>query len=102
MKVHDDAKLILPGHRNTTNGLWNVDLAAPTFHLAHSIGDLTAANLVTFAHAALSPPVLSTLKNALERGYLTNFPELTPKTLCKYPPHSIATRKGHQDQARWN
>jgi hypothetical protein len=102
MHVHDADALILTGHRNATNGLWHVDLAAPTIHLANALGDPTAADLVTFAHAALFSPVLSTLEKALERGYLTNFPGLTPKTLKKYPPRSIATSKGHQDQARRN
>jgi hypothetical protein len=102
MKIHDDNKLILTGHRNTTNGLWHNDLTALTIDLAPAIGNPTAANLVTFVHATLFSPALSTLEKALNHGYLTNFPGLTPKTLCKYPPQSIATSKGHQDQMRLN
>ena len=62
----------------------------------------TPADLVVFAHAALFSPALSTLKAALDRGYLLNFMGLTSKTLTKSPPHSVAMIKGHMDQARKN
>ncbi|KAI2500612.1 hypothetical protein MHU86_13833 [Fragilaria crotonensis] len=45
-------------------------------------------------------PALSTLDQALAKGYLTNFPGLTRELLRKHPPHSPAMIKGHLDQSR--
>jgi hypothetical protein len=39
------------------------------------------ADLKAFAYAALFSPALSTLAIALEKGFLTNFPGLTPALL---------------------
>jgi hypothetical protein len=60
------------------------------------------ADLVAFAHAALFSPALSTLAIALEKGFLTNFPGLTPALLRKHPHQSIPMVKGHLDQSRKN
>jgi hypothetical protein len=102
MKVNDDDQLILIGHRNASNGLWHVDLASPPIRFANSLGAPTSAELVTFAHASLFSPVLSTLETALSNNRLTNFPGLTLAALRKHPPQSGATIKGHQDQSRKN
>jgi hypothetical protein len=56
-----------------------------THHSFTAIAATTPANLVAFAHATLFSPVLSTLKVALERGYLPGFHGLTAKTVTKYP-----------------
>jgi hypothetical protein len=64
-------------------------------HALSAIGSATPAELVAFAHAALFSPSLSTLTLALQKGYVTNFPGLTAKTLSKYPPQSFAMVKGH-------
>jgi hypothetical protein len=45
-----------------------------------------------------SPPI-TTLAEALRKDFLIGFPGLTKETLAKYPPQSIATIKGHVDQA---
>lgn len=39
-----------------------------------AVGAPTASNLVTFAHAALFSPALTTLEIALKKGYVNNFP----------------------------
>jgi hypothetical protein len=76
---------------------------SPTEHASMTaIGSATPAQLVAFAHATLFSPALSTLKLALNKGYLTNFPGLTAKTLRKYPPQSFPMVKGHLDQTRKN
>ena len=67
-----------------------------------AVGAPTASNLVTFAHAALFSPALTTLEIALKKGYINNFPGLTATTLRKYPPTSRAMVKGHMDQIRKN
>ena len=45
---------------------------------------------VTFYHAALFSPVLSTFCNALDPRYLTILAELTSALVRKYPPQSHA------------
>jgi hypothetical protein len=80
----------------------HLDLA-PIRHQANgAIGSATPAELVTFAHAALFSPALSTLAAALNKVYLSNFTGLTTKTLQKYPPQSVPMVKGHLRQTRQN
>jgi Reverse transcriptase (RNA-dependent DNA polymerase) len=63
---------------------------------------VAVADQVAFSHAALFSPVLSTLHQAIDKGYLTNFPGLTTDNLRRHPPTTIATDKGHMDQLRKN
>jgi hypothetical protein len=51
---------------------------------------LLAANLVAFAHATLFSPALSTLEKALDKGYLINFPGLTPQNLRRHTHHDLS------------
>jgi hypothetical protein len=44
----------------------------------------------------------TTLKKALERGYVSHFMGLTAQSLTKHPPASVPMIKGHMDQARKN
>jgi hypothetical protein len=100
MLVYDNNTCIMTGHRDTTSGLWHVDLPAPApVQFANAIGDPTAAELIAFAHATLFSPALSTIESALNKGFLTNFPGLSLRSLRHNPPHSIATAKGHMDQS---
>ena len=97
--------MILKGNRCPHTGLWQVPLhAMPNAHQANSVTGPTntAAELVKFSHAALFSPSFGTLKLALEKCYINNFPGLSLQTLKKYPPHSVATAKGHLDQVRAN
>jgi hypothetical protein len=101
MQVMDGNICVLTGQRNNTNGMWEVELPTRDEH-ANAITTQTAAELIAFAHATLFSPALSTLENALTKGYLINFPGLTAKLLRKHPPTSIAMVKGHLDQTRKN
>ena len=51
-----------------------------------AIGIPTQHQLVQYAHAALYSPAISTLQQALDKGYIQNIPGLTNKSLHKYPP----------------
>jgi hypothetical protein len=99
MLVCDKDNCIMTGHRDATSGLWHVDPPDPV-QFANAIGDPTIAKLVAFAHATLFSPTLSIIESALSKGYLTNFPGLTLRSLRQNPPRSIATVKGHMDQTR--
>ena len=115
-------KVILNGIRTPATGLWHLSMVQPSLppalpspptvaptisppllHQSYAaMHSATPSELVAFAHATLFPPALSTLKQALDRGYLPNFVGLTAKALTKHPPHSVAMIKGHLDQARKN
>ena len=82
--VTHQEKVILKGNRCPHTGLWQVPLhAMPNAHKANSVIGLTntAAELVKFSHAALFSPSLGTLKLALEKCYINNFPGLSLQTL---------------------
>lgn len=112
----DDTQL-LSGSRDLDTGLWHLSLvvaavpnahdtplvAAPLLHRSYAATQsATTAELVAFAHAALFSPALSTLKVALDRGYIAHFMGLTAHSLAKHPPASVPMIKGHMDQARKN
>jgi hypothetical protein len=63
-----------------------------------AVAAATPQALVAFSHAALFSPALSTLTTALAKGFLLPIPGVTLVSLCKYPPKSVATIKGHLDQ----
>jgi hypothetical protein len=63
-----------------------------------AVGAATPQALVAFSHAALFSPALSTLITALAKAFLLPMPGLTLANLCKYPPKSVVTIKGHLDQ----
>jgi hypothetical protein len=67
-----------------------------------AIGTARPTDVVAFHHAALFSPALTTLERALQKGFLPPFPGLTLQALCRDPPHSVATIKGHLDQIRKN
>lgn len=102
--IKHDNKIVLTGHRNTTNKLWTIDDVPPTDSFACATINQTTkpAELVAFAHAALFSPALSTLQKALNKNYISNFPGLTAASLKLHPPQSVATIKGHLDQVRKN
>jgi hypothetical protein len=106
VKLHDN--LVLQGNR-TPPGLWIFQLPtndSPVLpddnsmlpQMNSAIGAPKVAELVVYSHATLFSPAISTLEQALKRGYIRNFPGLTAKTLQCHPPRSVATAKGHLHQ----
>jgi hypothetical protein len=61
-----------------------------------------AADLVAFAHASFFSPLMATLKNALHRNYISNFPGLSKQSLNRHPPNLTATVKGCLNRVRKN
>ena len=123
VSVHLGTKCLLTGRRTPDTGLWHLSLNTPSLapmpiapahipiapapapllhHSYATVQSATPAELVAFAHATLYSPALSTLATALKRGFLPQFLGLTPKSLRKHPPQSVAMIKGHMDQARKN
>ena len=53
--------------------------------------------LVAYYHAAMGSPAVSTLTEAVRRGWV-QLPGLTVEALRRWPPRSTATAKGHLDR----
>ena len=62
----------------------------------------TPADIVAFHHAALFSPAISTLRTALQKGFIPPLPGLTETLLRKYTPDLEATAMGHLDNHRKN
>ena len=62
----------------------------------------TISQRIAFLHAILGSPILSTLCQSLDAGYLNFVPEITALLVRKYPLPSIAMLKGHLDQVHMN
>ena len=95
--------IILKGHSCPYTNLWQVPLQTKPLH--QQANNLTGTNskqeLMNFYHAAWYSPQLSTWNTALQNHYVKP-PGITPATVKKYPPKSVATPKGHLDQSRAN
>jgi len=82
---HNDA-VVMQGQRTPSSKLWELDIHPTSTAWANAaVGSVSTADLVTFAHAALFSPALSTLAEALHRGLLPEFAGLTLDALRKYP-----------------
>lgn len=94
-------RVILTGHRDPITRLWMVPLPAPTAFCHAVITEATGthADIVRFYSAAMGNPTDSTLIRAIT-DYGLALPGLTAAMVRKFPPQSIATSKGHMDQAQ--
>jgi hypothetical protein len=116
-KVTFDAKIILRGWRDPKHCLWRVcivddswttnlkiddNVTTPqTTAVAHSLYDCNnTQQLMRFYHTCLFLLVVSTLTNAINKGYLKGFPGLTAQCVCHHVQINDATKKGHMDQTR--
>jgi hypothetical protein len=80
---------ILQGNRDPTSGLWSLNLHSPLApitpapkdpdHLSNNVHELTTKrDIVKYLHQACGSPVQSTWVKAIEAGYFTTWPGLTP------------------------
>ena len=99
-------EIILIGYRHPVTKLWMIDFSnanSPTMHssaastIVHH--DITTAQRVAFFHAAMGSPVISTLLDAMDRGFI-NIPAFTQEMIKRNLPVSTATSKGHLDRTR--
>jgi hypothetical protein len=69
--------------------------------VANSLYDYSnTQQLIRFYHASLFSPVVSTLINAINKGYLKGFPGLTATRVRRHITIDNATAKGYMDQTR--
>jgi hypothetical protein len=59
----------------------------------------TSARIVNFYHAAFFSPSVATFADAVRKGFVS-LPGLTADLILAHQPASVATAKGHLDQAR--
>jgi len=74
--IHHDSSLILLGQQTSATKLWQLDIqpaAQPTHWANATIGSTTPTDMVTFAHATLFSPTISTLAKARQHGHLPKF-----------------------------
>ena len=99
------------GHRDPTNGLWNVPLLGshqptntfPVTSVSNSAYEMqTLPDLVTYLHRACFSPVPATWTKAIDAGYFATWPGLTSDLVRKHLAKSVATAKGHLRQDRKN
>ena len=92
---------VLQGTKPPENKLWSVDIPTSAAHDSTSTPVCNASHLstdtsfVSFVHASLGSPVLSTFLNAIRLGYLATWPRLTTTVVLAHPLNTIATAKGH-------
>ena len=102
LNVFKNYRCILQGHRNHSDGLWDIPLHkhVPQQHKLNVIipKNQSLTNLLQYLHASLFSPAKSTLLQAIQNGNLTTFPGLTYKNVTKHLPHMPATALGHMDQ----
>ncbi len=60
------------------------------------------AELVLYASASFGSPAYQTFYHAVSMGWLTNYPNLTPKAVRRNKPHSPPTALGHITASRSN
>jgi len=96
--------IIINGHRDNIDRLWHLPLKAQDQqHSIHSMRSFsTIAQRVSYYHACLGSPTISTWCHAIDSGHLTTFPLLTSAQVRKYTPESVAMHKGHLDQTQSN
>lgn len=85
-----------PKSPNATN--WTLPLQRPLAQANAVLSLPSDKKFVQFMQASFGSPVLSTLKRALRKGYLSTIPRFTSALLCKYPPNPVATAMGHLDR----
>jgi hypothetical protein len=113
-EVTFDSEVILRGWRDPKHCLWHVcivddgwrtnlkiddNVTTPqTTAVVHSLYDCNnTQQLMHFFHACLFLLVVSTLTNAINKGYLKRFPGLTAQHVCCHVQINNATEKGHMD-----
>jgi hypothetical protein len=85
------------------NKVWKFSLPKPPARAANIVvRHEQSAELVLYASASFGSPTYATFYNAVNMGWLTNYPDLTPKTVRQNKPHSPATGLGHITASRAN
>jgi hypothetical protein len=101
--IHDaTGKIISRSTKEPEARLWPFDLPAqiPTISSNNVVRHEINADFVAYSHASFCSPCDRTMSDALRKGFLGNFPRLTPKMFDSEKPNAEATAKGHLKQTK--
>lgn len=106
---------ILQGHRNTQDGLWDVDITnntkqnniVTTSSSTNAVNyiitkDKSKSELAQYLHSAAFSPTISTFQKAINNGIFLTWPGIENINFDKFIKTSRATELGHLDQERKN
>ena len=106
MQVLKNDNVVLEGHRNFNDGLWDVPLTPiPSSAPIESMNAIirknqSKAKLASYYHACAFSPCPRTFATAIKNGNFLTWPGLTELKLYKHLKPTIATSMGHLDQER--
>ena len=100
IKVKKKGTTIMKGLRNTTTGMWELQLQQKEPRVNNALANATKPELVAYYHAAMFSPVKSTWLKAIKKGWLKSWPNLTEDIVKKHFEKSIHTAYGHMHQKR--
>ena len=91
--------LILKGHRNNTDGSWEIHISRPLRHHVHGIitRDNTKTELIQYLHGCFFRPIPRTFLKAIKNGDLITLVGLNNQHFLKHLPPSIITALVHLD-----
>ena len=92
--------LILKGHRNKIDVLWDIPISIPVRHLAMAIiaKDKTNIELIQYLHGLCFSPTPRNFLKAINNGNFLTWPGLNNQQLLKHLSPSIATDPGYMYQ----
>ena len=103
LEIIKNNKIIVQGHRNPDDGLWDIPLdTTPNNIKINAIirKNSTKHKLANYLHACAGSPSLSTFQKAIKKGYFLSWPGIEEINFEKYIPNQEATAKGHMDQEK--
>ena len=96
-------KCILSGHRNITDGLWDIPLHNPSYINTQKLNVIipkqqNISKMLQYFHACLFSPTKMTLLKAIKNGNFASLPGFSYANVAKFLQDTPATALGHLDQ----
>ena len=103
-KLLKNGKIIIEGPRTPHNRLWSIPFSSSTLESANGIitNQKTKNYFVQYIRGTFWSTNDDTLLNAVQRVFLSSWPEVTPELLRRHLSKYIATSKGHLKIQRKN
>ena len=103
LSILKNGEVILSGHRNSTDGLWDVPFNQYENKINYIISrDKNKTELAQYFHGCAFSPVISTFQDCIRRGNFISWPGIDDLNFKKLIKTTEATIKGHMDQERKN
>ena len=116
MHLYKNAKLVLSGKRNTSDGLWDINFNPPIRTATEKINDykstlsanaiiqknLPQTHLAQYLHACAFSPAIKTFQKAINNGQFITWPSIEKLNFEKLIQDQTNIHMGHLDQERKN